>query len=44
MIFILQLMIFYDRTFQVGFIFSIVIGLGVGETLFGRYASHAAVY
>jgi solute carrier family 31 (copper transporter), member 1 len=25
-------------TFQVGFILSIVIGLGVGETLFGRYA------
>ncbi|KAH8093106.1 Ctr copper transporter family-domain-containing protein [Cristinia sonorae] len=29
-------------TFQLGFIFSIVIGLGVGEMLFGRYASHAA--
>jgi len=25
-------------TFQVGFILSIVIGLGVGETLFGRFA------
>ena len=33
----------YLRTFQLAFIFSIVIGLGVGETLFGRYASHAAV-
>ncbi|KAK7676995.1 hypothetical protein QCA50_020024 [Cerrena zonata] len=29
-------------TFQLGFIFSIVVGLGVGETLFGRFASHAA--
>ncbi|CAL1697512.1 unnamed protein product [Somion occarium] len=29
-------------TFQVGFILSLVIGLGVGEMLFGRYASHAA--
>jgi len=28
-------------TFQVGFIFAIVVGLGVGETLFGRYASSA---
>jgi len=28
-------------TFQVGFILSIVVGLGVGETLFGRFASHA---
>ncbi|THG95926.1 hypothetical protein EW026_g5809 [Hermanssonia centrifuga] len=28
-------------TFQVGFIFAIVVGLGVGETLFGRYAIHA---
>jgi len=28
-------------TFQVSFILSIVIGLGVGEMLFGRYASHA---
>ncbi|KAJ3995057.1 CTR copper uptake transporter [Lentinula boryana] len=25
-------------TFQLGFIISIVVGLGVGETLFGRYA------
>ena len=32
------------RTFQVAFILSIVIGLGVGETLFGRFASHAAVH
>ncbi|KAI8992724.1 CTR copper uptake transporter [Trametes punicea] len=31
-------------TFQVSFILSIVIGLGVGETLFGRFASHAAVH
>ncbi|ETW79597.1 copper transporter [Heterobasidion irregulare TC 32-1] len=29
-------------TFQVGFILSIVVGLGVGETLFGRYSHHAA--
>ncbi|KAI0798215.1 CTR copper uptake transporter [Abortiporus biennis] len=29
-------------TFQVGFILSIVVGMGVGETLFGRFASHAA--
>ncbi|KAI0061354.1 CTR copper uptake transporter [Artomyces pyxidatus] len=29
-------------TFQVGFILSIVVGLGVGETLFGRYTFHAA--
>ncbi|KAI9430453.1 CTR copper uptake transporter [Lactarius indigo] len=28
-------------TFQLGFIFSIVIGLGVGETLFGRYSPHS---
>ena len=28
------------RTFQLGFIFAIVIGLGVGETLFGRFAGH----
>ncbi|KAH9041889.1 CTR copper uptake transporter [Lactarius deliciosus] len=27
-------------TFQLSFIFSIVIGLGVGETLFGRYSPH----
>lgn len=27
-------------TFQLGFIFAIVIGLGVGETLFGRYNPH----
>jgi len=30
-------------TFQVGFILSIVIGLGVGEMLFGRYAHAGAV-
>ncbi|KAI0312562.1 Ctr copper transporter family-domain-containing protein [Amylostereum chailletii] len=29
-------------TFQVGFILSIVVGLGVGETLFGRYARAGA--
>lgn len=29
-------------TFQVGFILSIVIGLGVGETLFGRYGTSSA--
>ena len=29
------------RTFQVGFIFAIVTGLGVGEVLFGRYGSAA---
>jgi len=27
-------------TFQLGFIFTIVIGLGVGEALFGRYSPH----
>ncbi|KAI9442854.1 CTR copper uptake transporter [Lactarius psammicola] len=27
-------------TFQLGFIFAIVIGLGVGEALFGRYSLH----
>ncbi|KAI0365848.1 CTR copper uptake transporter [Pilatotrama ljubarskyi] len=31
-------------TFQVSFILSIVIGLGAGETLFGRFASHAALH
>jgi hypothetical protein len=31
-----------NRTFQVGFILAIVAGLGVGETLFGRYQSNAA--
>ncbi|KAI0351108.1 CTR copper uptake transporter [Trametes cingulata] len=31
-------------TFQVSFIISIVVGLGVGETLFGRFASHAALH
>ncbi|KAI0776532.1 CTR copper uptake transporter [Trametes elegans] len=31
-------------TYQVGFILAIVIGMGVGETLFGRFASHAAVH
>ena len=30
------------RTFQVGFILAIVVGLGVGEALFGRFSSHAA--
>ncbi|KZP33799.1 hypothetical protein FIBSPDRAFT_906709 [Athelia psychrophila] len=28
-------------TFQVGFILAIVVGMGVGETLFGRYGSAA---
>ena len=28
-------------TFQVGFIISVVVGLGVGETMFGRYAAYA---
>lgn len=27
------------RTYQLGFIFSLVVGLGVGETLFGRFGS-----
>ncbi|KAI0820539.1 CTR copper uptake transporter [Trametes gibbosa] len=31
-------------TFQVSFILSLVIGLGVGEMLFGRFASHAALH
>ncbi|EKM52897.1 uncharacterized protein PHACADRAFT_261579 [Phanerochaete carnosa HHB-10118-sp] len=31
-------------TFQVGFILSLVVGLGVGETLFGRFASQAAAH
>lgn len=34
----------HSRTFQVGFILSIVVGLGVGETLFGRFASQAAAH
>ncbi|EPQ55533.1 hypothetical protein GLOTRDRAFT_138434 [Gloeophyllum trabeum ATCC 11539] len=29
-------------TYQVGFIFAIVVGLGVGETLFGRYTNMGA--
>jgi copper transporter 1 len=29
------------RTFQLGFILSLVVGLGVGETLFGRFGSTA---
>lgn len=28
------------RTYQVGFIAAIITGLGVGETLFGRYNVH----
>ncbi|KAG1801137.1 CTR copper uptake transporter [Suillus variegatus] len=28
-------------TFQLGFIFSLIVGLGVGETLFGRFGSVA---
>jgi copper transporter 1 len=31
----------FSRTFQVSFIFSIVIGQGVGEMLYGRYTSAA---
>jgi len=31
-------------TYQVGFIMSIVIGLGVGETLFGRYNTQSHLY
>ncbi|KAI0640858.1 CTR copper uptake transporter [Trametes meyenii] len=31
-------------SFQVGFIMSIIIGLSVGETLFGRFASHASLH
>lgn len=31
-------------TFQLGFIFSIIVGLGVGETLFGRYSSHSTAH
>ncbi|KAI5117820.1 hypothetical protein M0805_004950 [Coniferiporia weirii] len=31
-------------TFQIAFILSIVVGLGVGEMLFGRYNSHAHLY
>ncbi|KAI6114651.1 CTR copper uptake transporter [Pisolithus thermaeus] len=31
-------------TFQLAFIFSLVIGLGVGETLFGRYALSAHLH
>ena len=29
------------RTFQVGFILAIIVGLGVGEMLFGRYIASA---
>ncbi|PCH42802.1 copper transporter [Wolfiporia cocos MD-104 SS10] len=29
-------------TFQLAFILSLIVGLGVGETLFGRFVSHAA--
>lgn len=25
------------RTFQLGFIFSLIVGLGVGEMMFGRF-------
>ncbi|KIJ64232.1 hypothetical protein HYDPIDRAFT_90731 [Hydnomerulius pinastri MD-312] len=31
-------------TFQLGFIFSLVIGLGVGETLFGRFSPSAHLH
>jgi hypothetical protein len=36
------LLIFTRRTFQVIFILAIVVGVGVGETLFGRFADAAA--
>jgi hypothetical protein len=32
------------RTFQAGFIVSIILGLGVGEMLFGRFAGKSAGY
>ena len=32
------------RTYQTAFIISIVVGLGVGETLFGRYNVQAHIY
>lgn len=32
------------RTFQLGFIFALIVGLGVGEMLFGRYTSHSALH
>ncbi|KAF9816971.1 hypothetical protein IEO21_03736 [Rhodonia placenta] len=31
-------------TFQLGFIFALIVGLGVGEMLFGRYTSHSALH
>lgn len=31
-------------TFQAAFILSIIVGLGVGETLFGRYIAHASAH
>ena len=33
-----------NRTFQVSFIIAIVVGLGVGEMLFGRYISIASAH
>ncbi|KAH9837586.1 CTR copper uptake transporter [Rhodofomes roseus] len=30
-------------TFQLGFIFSLIVGLGVGEMLFGRFGSHTVL-
>lgn len=29
------------RTFNAAFIIAVIVGLGVGETLFGRFAGHA---
>lgn len=34
----------YSRTYQAAFILSIVVGLGIGETLFGRYNVQAHIY
>ena len=30
-------MLVLSRTFQLGFIFSLIVGLGVGEMMFGRF-------
>lgn len=32
------------RTFQASYIITLVLGLGVGEMLFGRYAAAAAMH
>ena len=34
----------YSRTYNAAFILSIVIGLGVGEMIFGRYIGAAAIH